>query len=585
MQAAKKYLKRTFSKQLRKHLGTDAEDAFYAIFGGIKKTKRTGYIDLAELEKRFDFEEPTVIEQISDKADAFVKDMGRNATKAGINYVYKALSTMTGISVDTLKGRKEIVSNAETRKAKKREMAYRDIEKDPNFIKMQNAYLEAKHLGDKPEEERLEKALLGYMSAVSGIDLTHKEKGLAGTGYELHMPGHQFTGPGTKISKRIVNKVQPADEVDAISKTHDIDYSTATTPDAVRRADRKMENSLLAIRNTSKNKTKLYTALAGIRSKIIMEDLGVIPKMAFVNAKKLDDKEIQKYKKNFDEILKELDLELTKDLDASKKEEIIPVTKEIPAPPSGSSGEGIISNLTGESGELVLKPTLYKSNKSNNMSAITSTKVIDSSVAANLGGQAPRPSRGERKEEKEGKTSDDQKSEVITHTAVNNNAANMNGEETLHGIQNLRPYLNVATGEAVLLSAPVDQAALNAFNDFTFIPEDVDNTLHQANVFNQMGRYGGALFNPCMAEEPSIQEASQASEKLKSKYKSYMSPMIQTRQAFRNAHLGEIGGGRRVAFSSNLNHSTPQMRTLANDSRLYFPDRVIGQSGMGRYRV
>lgn len=42
---------------------------------------------------------------------------------------------------------------------------------------------------------------------------------------ELHLPGHSYAGPGTKVLSRIINKIKPINDLDKASLIHDIEYS------------------------------------------------------------------------------------------------------------------------------------------------------------------------------------------------------------------------------------------------------------------------------------------------------------------------------------------------------------------------
>jgi len=44
---------------------------------------------------------------------------------------------------------------------------------------------------------------------------------------EFHLPGHNFTGPGTHVIERVEQSVQPVNRTDAIALTHDINYILA----------------------------------------------------------------------------------------------------------------------------------------------------------------------------------------------------------------------------------------------------------------------------------------------------------------------------------------------------------------------
>lgn len=43
--------------------------------------------------------------------------------------------------------------------------------------------------------------------------------------FELHMPGYNYLGPGTKLAKKLEAGVQPANKLDALAMQHDIAYS------------------------------------------------------------------------------------------------------------------------------------------------------------------------------------------------------------------------------------------------------------------------------------------------------------------------------------------------------------------------
>ena len=67
--------------------------------------------------------------------------------------------------------------------------------------------------------------------------LTRQKKNLAGgfdlqkwwakTGMELHWPGYQYMGPGTKLKKRLKCGDPGINRLDKLAKQHDIDYSQA----------------------------------------------------------------------------------------------------------------------------------------------------------------------------------------------------------------------------------------------------------------------------------------------------------------------------------------------------------------------
>ena len=70
------------------------------------------------------------------------------------------------------------------------------------------------------------------------------QKALAKTGIEFHWPGYQYMGPGTHLEKRLKRGDPGINRLDRISKTHDIDYSKATSLRDKHKADRKMIASI-----------------------------------------------------------------------------------------------------------------------------------------------------------------------------------------------------------------------------------------------------------------------------------------------------------------------------------------------------
>ena len=57
---------------------------------------------------------------------------------------------------------------------------------------------------------------------------------------ELHWPGYQYMGPGTKLKKRLKRGDPGINRLDRIAKQHDIDYSRAKGLPDKWKADEKM---------------------------------------------------------------------------------------------------------------------------------------------------------------------------------------------------------------------------------------------------------------------------------------------------------------------------------------------------------
>jgi len=56
----------------------------------------------------------------------------------------------------------------------------------------------------------------------------------------LHLPGHNYMGPGTDVARRIFHGHEPVDRDDYISMQHDIDYLAAQNQVDLTKADYKM---------------------------------------------------------------------------------------------------------------------------------------------------------------------------------------------------------------------------------------------------------------------------------------------------------------------------------------------------------
>lgn len=49
---------------------------------------------------------------------------------------------------------------------------------------------------------------------------------------EFHLPGHNFTGPGTRLQERLARGDQPINRVDRISMEHDMQYAAGVNETA-----------------------------------------------------------------------------------------------------------------------------------------------------------------------------------------------------------------------------------------------------------------------------------------------------------------------------------------------------------------
>lgn len=98
-----------------------------------------------------------------------------------------------------------------------------------------------------------------------------------------------FAGPGTNVLARLRRNDPPRTLTDAISKKHDIDYVLAQNSNTkteqlekIRNADKRMVNSLNKIQRTgADHKRNIFLAKNAIRSKMALENTGVLSKEKF----------------------------------------------------------------------------------------------------------------------------------------------------------------------------------------------------------------------------------------------------------------------------------------------------------------
>ena len=86
---------------------------------------------------------------------------------------------------------------------------------------------------------------------------------------EIHLPGHNFTGPGTKLQERLERGDKPINRVDEISKKHDIAYSKNKDKKSRHIADREMLQQLDEITNpTTREKIERMVVKPIIKTKL-----------------------------------------------------------------------------------------------------------------------------------------------------------------------------------------------------------------------------------------------------------------------------------------------------------------------------
>lgn len=105
----------------------------------------------------------------------------------------------------------------------------------------------------------------------------------------LKLPNKKFgranySGPGTRIVKRLERGDPPRTEVDQVAQAHDIRYSLASGTDDVRKADNKMLRSLERLKREKLDKSfNILPAMAGISGKVAAENFGLLGREAFID--------------------------------------------------------------------------------------------------------------------------------------------------------------------------------------------------------------------------------------------------------------------------------------------------------------
>jgi len=93
---------------------------------------------------------------------------------------------------------------------------------------------------------------------------------------EVHVPLHNFTGPGTKIGQAAVRNHAPYNKIDACSKIHDIEFDRLFKMPLGRERSEKIriaDREALECYNRHKNEAGYRLAVRGINTKIGLEDL------------------------------------------------------------------------------------------------------------------------------------------------------------------------------------------------------------------------------------------------------------------------------------------------------------------------
>ncbi len=120
-------------------------------------------------------------------------------------------------------------------------------------------------------------------------------RGKTGTGFlnmlinktpiELHAPGYQFLGPGTKLEERLSKGVEPKNQLDALAREHDIAYSKHSSLAERHKADKVLQvGAVKRFRARSASPREKFwagvTATAMKGKRLLGAGLNSVPKMA-----------------------------------------------------------------------------------------------------------------------------------------------------------------------------------------------------------------------------------------------------------------------------------------------------------------
>ncbi len=81
---------------------------------------------------------------------------------------------------------------------------------------------------------------------------------------EMHLPGHNYTGPGTKLKKRMLRGDKPVNKLDEKAMYHDMAYSIFKDKKDRHVFDKKLQDEAMKIMKESESvKEKLEAGLVG----------------------------------------------------------------------------------------------------------------------------------------------------------------------------------------------------------------------------------------------------------------------------------------------------------------------------------
>lgn len=82
---------------------------------------------------------------------------------------------------------------------------------------------------------------------------------------EMHLPGHNFTGPGTRLQERLLRGDKPINQLDSAARDHDVAYSKYKDVKTRHSYDKKLQDEAFKILKDPRSsaKEKMEAGLVG----------------------------------------------------------------------------------------------------------------------------------------------------------------------------------------------------------------------------------------------------------------------------------------------------------------------------------
>lgn len=179
--------------------------------------------------------------------------------------------------------------------------------------------------------------MINRVPAISGSGMV--DRIINSLPFELHLPGYQYCGPGTKVEKRIKRGDKGINPLDAACKEHDIAYTQNKDINKRHQADKILENRawerVLAKDSSTGEKTNAYLVTNAMKAKVKfgmgLKERDKNGKKIFNNAVKLATKTLKKEKpKDISGAVKIARKIINKTLKGKKSKVVIPRIINVP---------------------------------------------------------------------------------------------------------------------------------------------------------------------------------------------------------------------------------------------------------------